>query len=362
MLTVGQEHSPLIEVDVGSGVRAVTFTANGEHLVSGCGDGLLVWGVEDGTQTATMAARDVRSLAVSQDGRWITAGTCDGYALVWDATTFENVFTDREDVDDIFGVDFSPDSTRLVTASRSRTATVWDLATHKKVLTLNHLQWVIAAKYSPQGDRIATATRDFVQVWDSNDGRSFKQIPIKVTPWFNTGLLWSNNHLFVVSDSTIKQLEASTGSTISEWPVPDTNNSSCIALPHQGEFIAYSTNDTVTFWDTSTHTSVGLIQHTQSIRSIALSPDDRFLAIGGHGGKVAIKDLRDVLPASYSTVSIVYCRIIAYQNRFTAYLPSFNFSSTCKLITLSLSYHSLASLSLHSIPGSRNGSQTRKHH
>ena len=40
MLTVGQGHSPLIEVDVGSGIRAVTFTANGEHLITGSGDGL----------------------------------------------------------------------------------------------------------------------------------------------------------------------------------------------------------------------------------------------------------------------------------------------------------------------------------
>ena len=135
-------------------------------------------------------------------------------------------------------------------------------------------------------------------------------IPVKVTPSFNTGLPWFNNHLFVVSGSTIKQLEASTGSTVSKWPVPDTNNTSCIALPQHGEFIAYSTNDTVTFLDTSTHTRIALIQHTQDIVSIALSPDDQFLAIGGHGGGITIRSLSRI------TVSNVFIWIMADLNSF----------------------------------------------
>ena len=356
MLTVEQEGSPLIEIN-GSDIWTVAFAANGD--IVGGGDGLGVWRVNDGKQMASKGVWGVRSLAVSNDGRWIAAGTMLGHVFVWDTKTFEIVLTHQETLADTLGVDFSPDSTRLLTASKNGTATVRDLATRKKVLTLDHGSWVIAAKYSPQGDRIATAILESVRVWDSNDGCSLVDIPVKVAPLFNTGLLWSNNHLFVVSDSKIKQLDASAGSTVSEWSVPDTNNSSCIALPQQGELIVYSTNDTVTFWDTSTHTRVGLIQHTESIRSITLSPDDRFLPIGGNSGKITIRDLRDVLPASYSTVSVVYCRII---DAFTANAPSFNLSSICKLIALSFSYHSLTSPTLHSVPGSRINSQTRKHH
>jgi WD40 repeat protein len=316
MLTVIQERSPLIEIDGGSEIKAVMFTVNGEYIVGGGDDGLRVWRAKDGKRMATMAARDVNCLAVSKDGRWIASGTYEGELFMWDAKTFKNVLTHQEDDDDLFGVDFSPDSTRLLIGSESCTATVWDVATRKKLLSLDHEDWVIAAKYSPQGNRIATATRESVRVWDSNDGRLLVDIPVKVTPYWHSGLLWFNNHLFVVSNSTIKQFEASTGSTVSEWSVPDTNNSSYITLPQHLEFIAYSTNDTVTFWDTSTHTRVGLIQHTQSIRSIALSPDNRFLVIGGNSGKIAITDLRDVPPASYSTVSIFYCQFTLLQFQF----------------------------------------------
>ena len=310
LLIVGQEGSLLTEISGGSDIWTVAFAANGENIVGG-GDGLGVWRVNDGKEMAAKGVWGVRSLAVSQDGRWIAAGTMLGHVFVWDAQTLEKIFTHNQDLADTLAVDFSPDSTRLVTASKNRTVTVWDVAARQKVLTLDHGSWVVAAKYSPQGDRIATATFESVRVWDSNDGRLLVDIPVQVTPLFNTGLLWFNNHLFVVSDSTIKQFEASTGSTISDWSVPDDTVSSCIALPQHGDCIAYATNDTVTFLDTSTHAQLGSIQHTESIRSIVPSPDDRFLAVGGNSGKIAIKDLRDVLPASYWTVSIVYCLITA---------------------------------------------------
>jgi WD40 repeat protein len=299
MLTVEQEHSPLIEIDGGVYIWPVAFSANGEHIVSGGSDGIGVWEVKDGKHTATMEARDVRCLAVSQDGKRIAAGTFNGEVFVWDANTFEQVFSHKDD-GFIFTVDFSPDSTRLLVGLNQYTGcSVWDVATRKKVLTLDHEGRVRKAKYSRQGDQIATAADTSVRVWDSSDGRLLVDIPVKVAPDFSTGLLWLNTHIFVVSGSTIKRLEASTGSTVSEWPVPTSDHTSCIALPKHGKFIAYSTDDTVTFWDTSTHAQLGLIQHPQAIFSMALSPDDRLLVIGGFSGKITITSL------SCITVSIV---------------------------------------------------------
>ena len=235
--------------------------------------------------------------------RWMSCprmaeGTGWAEVIAWNAQTYERVFSRREESShrNILGVDFSPDSTRLVSAW---TASIWDIATRQRVQTLDHGDWVSAVKYSPQGDRIATATPDSVRIYDSNDGRLLVDIPGKVTPWFNTGLLWFDNDLFVVSDRKIKRIEASTGSAVSEWPVPDNIHFSCIALPKHGEFIAYSTRRTVTFWDTATHIQLGFIQHPQDIYSIAVSPDDRLLAIGGEDGKITINSLSRV------TVSIL---------------------------------------------------------
>ena len=291
MLTVGKEGSALIEIDVGGEIKAVAFTADGEYIVGG-GDGQVgVWRVRDGRKTGTMDAQGVWCLAVAQDGRWIAGGTFDGHAFVWDAKTFEKVLTHWVDPDDILAVDFSPDSTRLLVASFNRTAAIWDVPAREQVLTLPYDGPVIAAKYSPQGDRIALATDKSVRVWDSSDRRLLVDISVNVAPLFNTGLLWSNNHLFVVCGSTIKQFDASTGSAVAKLPVHQSNPLSCIALPQHRDFIAYSTNDTVTFWHASTRVQLCRIQHPQDISSIALSPDDRLLAISGHSGQISIRCL-----------------------------------------------------------------------
>ena len=299
-LITGQEStSSPVEINVGRVVWAVTFSANGKYLLSGSDEGVQVWGVEDGKQMATMEAKKVVCLAASKDGRWIAAGTQDGDVYVWDAETREQVLSHKES-DTVNAVDFSPNSARLVAGSDNREATVLDMATRKQVQTLEHERLVSATKYSAQGDRLATATRHFIRVWD-NDGRLLATIKVGVRPFYNTGLLWSNNHLFALSNGQVKQFEASsTESAVSEWPVPDTNSYSCIALPKHKEFIAYSTNRTVTLWDMTTRTQCGLIEHTQHIYSIAISPDDQLLAIGGREGHIIIRNLAHI------TISFVY--------------------------------------------------------
>ena len=280
-----------------------------------------MWRVEDGKEVATLEAKGVQCLAVSKDGRWIAAGTAWGDVSVWSAKTYdkvisktyEKVISQRKDhYSQILGVDFSPDSTRLVSAASHNRPAIWDITTREQIRTLgDHGDWVRAAKYSPQGDRIATATLRFVRVWDSNDGHLLMDIRVNATPWYNTGLRWFNDHLLVISDRTIKQFEASTGSAISEWSVADANNTSSITLPQHREFIAYSTNRTVSLWHTSeTHTQLGFIQHRQDIRSIVVSPDDRFLAIAGQGGKITINSLSRII------VSILACWIVNRMNNF----------------------------------------------
>ena len=267
-----------------------------------------MWRVEDGRQMARLEANDVECLAVSKDGRWIAAGT---QVIVWDAKTYKQPFSQWDRRSSITGVDFSPDSTRLVAASYDRIASIWDIAARERAQTLHHGDSVVvaAAKYSAKGDRIATATPDSILVWDSSNGHLLVQIPVRVAWWPNTGLLWFNDTLLVISDNKIKQIKASTGPAVSEWGVLNTFGS-CIALPRHGGFIAYSAQYAVTLRDTATHTRLGLIQHPEGIRSIAVSPDDRFLAIAGLSGKITFNSL------SHISVSIVSRSTVVHINGF----------------------------------------------
>jgi WD40 repeat protein len=57
-------------------------------------------------------------------------------------------------------VAFSPDGTRVATASDDHTARVFDPATGTEHARLTHDDWVRAVAFSPDGTRVATASRD----------------------------------------------------------------------------------------------------------------------------------------------------------------------------------------------------------
>ena len=61
----------------------------------------------------------------------------------------------------VASVSFSPDGTRIVTASWDKTAKVWDATTGAMILTLQgHNSRVNSASFSPDGLRIITASDD----------------------------------------------------------------------------------------------------------------------------------------------------------------------------------------------------------
>ena len=186
MLTVGQEHSFPIEVNADNIVAEVTFTASGEYLVVRTYiDGAQMWRLKDAKQVATIDLPDILALALSKDDTWIAVGTIHELFLL-DAKTYQKVFTHKEVW--FQALDFSPDSSRLVTGADD-TAIVWDVTTRKKVRRLHHgeYQFVKAVKYSSQGDRIATATWTSVRVWDGNNGRLLVDIP-QSSARYETGL------------------------------------------------------------------------------------------------------------------------------------------------------------------------------
>ncbi len=71
--------------------------------------------------------------------------------------------------DRVRSASFSPDGSRIVTASVDRTAKVWDAQTGAEVLTLKgHTGVVRSASFSPDGSRIVTSGEDgTAKVWDA---------------------------------------------------------------------------------------------------------------------------------------------------------------------------------------------------
>lgn len=245
------------------------------------------------------------NLAVSKDGRLVAFGGPSGIAEVWDIKTRSKVAEASVGPCRVFGVDVSPDSSRFATAS-NQCVDVWSVSTGQRLLgPLKHPDILAAVKFSPSGDRIATATweHDSIRLYDSSNGQLLVDIPDRVSSPYNTSLAWSNDGrlLFIASRAgKIKCFHVS-GSFLSwtEWDVQADNQPVCIALASNGKFIASASSRFISFWDTSTHTRIGpVIEQSERVWSIALS-NDGHLASGGDDKKVTLRNLRNVLPRTY---------------------------------------------------------------
>src|SRR5438128_9360852 len=73
--------------------------------------------------------RVITSAAFSPDGRWVVTASKDRTARIWEVKTGREVVLLRGHADAVSAAAFSPDGRWVVTASEDRTARVWDVAT-----------------------------------------------------------------------------------------------------------------------------------------------------------------------------------------------------------------------------------------
>ncbi len=115
----------------------------------------------------------IRSAAFSPDGTRIVTASDDGTARVWDARTGQQVLLLSGHTDRVLSAVFSRDGRRIVTASGDKTARVWEAGTGRQVVLLSgHTDRVLSAAFSPDATQIITASDDgTARVWDARTGR-----------------------------------------------------------------------------------------------------------------------------------------------------------------------------------------------
>ena len=124
--------------------------------------GHLRWLLQDHAVRVQMRhAGAVLQAAFSPDGTRIVTASQDGTARLWDAASGAPVSATLKHDGWVNHAAFSPDGTRIVSASRDGTARVWDAASGAPVgAALKHDSVVYHAAFSPDGTRIVTASGD----------------------------------------------------------------------------------------------------------------------------------------------------------------------------------------------------------
>jgi WD40 repeat protein len=238
----------------------------------------------------------VTSVAFSPDGTRLATASVDKTAKVWDARTGTLLFELKGHLGGVSSVAFSTDNTRLATASVDKTAKVWDAHTGILLFELKgHQGDLSSVAFSPDGTRLATASVDkTARISDARDGMFLFELTghkEKVT-----GVAFSPDGLHLVSgseDKTARVWDARTGKLLVEFRGHNGGVSAVAFSPDGTRLVTGSEDKTAKVWDVHARRPVVELKgHTEGVTTVAFSPDGTRLATGSLDTKVKVWDAR----------------------------------------------------------------------
>ena len=187
----------------------------------------------------------VNSAAFSPNGSRIVTASSDKTARIWDAASAKEIAVLRGPSSVyslVISAAFSPDGSRIVTASWDTTARIWDAASAKEIAVLRSHDAVRSAAFSPDGSRIVTATGGL--------------------PFASSG------------DKTARIWDAASAKEIAVLRGHDAFVQSAAFSPDGSRIVTASGDTTARIWDAASAKEIAVVRgHDDLVTSAAFSPD-----------------------------------------------------------------------------------------
>ncbi len=326
-------------IPVGHQINAVAFTAEGHQIISGGENGVRLWSAQTGQPMARLERGDlsVLSLAASEDGRWIASGGEDGLCL-WDAETLlVEMEWPNDDEEPVRSIAISKDGRRVVWGLNGR-VNLWDVRTGVEYLLFDqeHDQsvggGVLSVAVNAGGNRVVLGHENgMVYIWNAEnnqwvetDSTHFSALSVAISP---------DGRLIVSGGSDDHELSLWDGESGKlRNQVDQMTWVRSVAFNSDGSQIVSGGQDgTVRLWSVSVtrpdsiydagskvvweseiihRLDTPLAEHSGPVRSVAFSPDGRWIISGGDDGVVRVWDAKtrkalSVLPDGYEDKTLL---------------------------------------------------------
>jgi WD40 repeat protein/serine/threonine protein kinase len=320
----------------GGGVGVVAISPDTRWGLSGSFDNALrLWDLATGQCLRTLEGhtKGVKSVAISPDGRWGLSGSLDNTLRLWDLATGRCIRTLQGHADAVSSVAFSPDGRSAVSGGNYGTLALWDLTSGQCVRTLETISSPKdSVAFSADGKWVLSGSTDNVlRLWEVATGPA--QRFVETRPRAVVELRGYDVHFRVMishADAALKggdvnaalaALEAARGipgharnpalralgssvgmlcrrtglrgGWVARTFEGHTDSLSSVAIsPDARSGLSGSSDDTLRLWDLATGECLRTLEgHTRGVQSVAISPDGRWALSGSNDETLRLWDL-----------------------------------------------------------------------
>ena len=208
-----------------------------------------MWDASTGDEIHTLQGHTdvVYRISFSPDGTRIASASSDDTIKLWDASTGEELRTFKGHTDFVYSVRFSPDGTRIASGSWDDKIKLWDATTGEELRTLTgHTSGVLSVSFNPDGTRIASASWDkTIKLWDATTGEELRTLTGHTSPVESVSFSPEGTSLYSQSFSENLVWNPSTGQIVpgAKWKSQDISNrhERWLAVPSDGSILVVDT-------------------------------------------------------------------------------------------------------------------------
>jgi WD40 repeat protein len=236
----------------------------------------------------------VRRVAYSPDGSRIVTASNDGTARIWDARTGLQLRVLTGHAQEVRSAVYSPDGRELVTGSLDGTARTWDAGTGAQRLVLHHARIVACASFSPDGKRILTAGDSRWRIWDAASGAPLAEFSgdrsgcARYSPDGTRIVMPSGG---AVGPQLVRIWDARTGTQLAALSGHTAAVFEASFSPNGHQVVTASKDGTARTWDARTGAPLLVLDgHHDEVTSAVYSPDGARIATTSNDKTVRIWD------------------------------------------------------------------------
>jgi WD40 repeat protein/serine/threonine protein kinase len=259
----------------------------------------------------------VRDIQFTSDGNQLVSGSDDNTVRLWSTETLKDEKTFRGHNGSVRSIVLAENDSIILTASKDNRIKKWNIDQYAEVKVLHshvldeHRAEVLSARFSKDGRRIVTASRDrSALTWNSETGERLAQFAEGHQFLTSSAVLFPNDKWIATAaaDNSVRVWDLDSATQL--FSLEPTGRAAALAVSADNKWLMTGSEDTkvgqesrysAKVWNVETHelafeltgqTANGYRGHLSEVTAVAFSPDGTLALTGDVRGRVILWNLK----------------------------------------------------------------------